>query len=216
MRVIFRNILVGLALAWLSAASVSAANASADSVRQFATDLGNNALAVVSDKTLPTDQKSQKIEALFTQNVDIEWIARFVLGKNWRTATDEQKQRYMSAYKRFLVKNYTARFTDYTNENFKVDNVREEGEGKYYLTMEITRPGQANILLDYRIRETNGQNKIIDIVVEGVSLITTQRSEFASVVSQHGLDYLIEQLGNKNSPLQKNAASRAEGKQAAK
>ena len=166
-------------------------------VEKFADNLASNALKIVNDPSLSTVGKQQKLESLFGKSVDIQWVAKFVLGKHWRTASDAQKKAYLKNYKQFVLKNYTSKITDYTGQNYSIKNVRNDGDGEYVLTMELQNTNEPNVLLDYRIRKNGAGYKIFDIIVEGVSLITTQRSEFSSVVSNKGLDFLIDALAKK-------------------
>ena len=129
----------------------------------------------------------------------LDWIGRFVLGRAWASATPEQQQTYLANYRNFIAKNYTSKLNGYSGETYKIGDIREGTGGKYVVELEIVRPGDANVETQYTVRDDNGAYRITDIVVEGVSLITTQRSEFASVVSRKGLDFLIEQLGKKGS-----------------
>lgn len=166
-------------------------------VRSFADGLAKQALDIAASAEMSTAQKQDELELLFEENVDMAWVGRFVLGKHWRNADDSQQQQYLENYKAFLLKNYASRLTDYSGESYAITNVREEKPGEYMLSMKLTVPGEPNVAIDYRIREESGNYKVYDIVVEGVSMITTQRSEFNSVVNNKGLDFLIEALGKK-------------------
>lgn len=170
--------------------------------KQFAEELGNKAIAVAANKGLSAAQKLDKLEDLFAQSVDIEGVAKFVLGRYWRDASDAQKKQYLKNYRDFLIKHYTANLLEYTNESFKITRATPgDEENEYQLTMEIVRPGKESVIVEYSVRGTGKNFKVFDINVEGVSLVTTQRSEFASVVSRNGLDYLIEQLAKRTQEL---------------
>ncbi len=187
-----------LAVIVLYLGATAGAYASADEVAQFADRLAGDALEIVKDESTPKAQKQAQLENLFRNYVDIPWVARFVLGTHWRAATPEQQQAYLQNYEAFVLKNYTARLTNYTGQQYKILHTRDEGEGEYLLTMELVNTNEPNVMVDYRIRtQESGGYKIMDIVVEGVSMITTQRSEFGSVVNRNGLDGLIEALGKK-------------------
>jgi phospholipid transport system substrate-binding protein len=171
----------------------------------FANDLGHKALAIISDKSSSKEDVRSKLEALFQQNVDIDWIGKFVLGRYWRDATDEQKEKYLANYKTFLISHYTSNFSEFSNANFQVTKTVPEERGGYTVTMRIKRPNAEDVVVDYTIRKKEGDSlRVYDIVVEGVSMITTQRSEFSSVASQKGLDYLIEQLAERSKKDEQN------------
>lgn len=169
----------------------------ADEVTQFADGLAQQALNIAkSDEAKPA--KQAKLETLFKQNVNIKWVAQFVAGKHWRTASAEQKADYLKYYEAFLLKNYASKLTDYSGQSYKIIGSRDEGDGESVLTMELINTGEPNVMLDYRIRKEGSAYQVIDIVVEGVSMITTQRSEFGSVISQKGFDFLISALKKKS------------------
>jgi phospholipid transport system substrate-binding protein len=163
---------------------------------QYIDSLGAQTLKAVSSNG-SKEQKQAQIEKIFSSNIDIAWVGRFVMGRYWRQANDQQKALYLKKYERFLVKHYASRFADYTSGTFKVTDTRDDGNGEFTVSMEIDSPerqGAEPILVDYRVRNSGGGFKIFDVIVEGVSMITTQRSEFSSVIGQHGIDYLIENL----------------------
>lgn len=195
-----RRILPVLLIVILGFGMASPATASTQGASQFIEKLAKDVLQIVRDEAMPDSEKQAQLESMFVQHVDIDWIARFVLGKYVRTATPEQLARYKQEYQNFIVKHYTSRFTEYTGETFKVIDSRAEGNGDYLLNMEIVRPRQASVMISYKVREVpGGAYKVYDIIVEGVSMITTQRSEFSSIVSRQGMDFLIQQLAKKNS-----------------
>ncbi len=172
--------------------------ASKEDAQKFVDTLANEALTTIGKKDLDRDVKQKKLQALFDDHVDIDWIARFVLGRNWRTATPEQQERYLENYRAFLLNNYTSNFENFTNSNYNIVRSTEGSkDGEYIVSMLLKRSGQEDIAVDYRLRKDGKQFKVIDIIAEGISLITSQRSEFNSVISRNGLDFLIEQLKTK-------------------
>lgn len=193
-----------LCMATLQSPSHAYADDKAD-VTKFANDLGNQAIEVLMDKDLPKDARRKKLEDLFEQNVDINWIGKFVLGRYWRNATEEQQKQYLANYKTFLIKNYTSNLTDFDKADFEVTKVEPEERGGQVVTMSLKRPNAEDAVVSYTVRKNDkGKYNVYDIVVEGVSMITTQRSEFSSVASQKGLDYLIDELGNRGRDSSKN------------
>lgn len=169
---------------------------------KYVEKIGSQALATISNAGLSKSQKQSKLDKMFSDNVDIAWVGRFVMGRFWKQATDAQKAKYLREYEKFLIKHYTSRFTDYTSGSFTITGSRQDNEGEYTVGMEIVGNNKSEppVMVDYRVRAGNGTFKIFDIIVEGVSLITTQRSEFAAVIGKHNIDYLIAQLANKSVP----------------
>jgi phospholipid transport system substrate-binding protein len=162
----------------------------------FVYQVAAEVLGVVRSNATAGNAK-KALEAVFTKYVDIEWVGQFVLGRHWRAANPEQKQRFIAAYRSFMVGGYTGRLRDYSGDNYTVSAPRALGEGRSALTMQVKRPQGAPVVIDYKIRVSGSGYMIYDLVVEGISLITTQRSEFDSVVSRKGLDFLIQALEKK-------------------
>lgn len=177
-------------LIWVSAP----ASASEQQVKQFAIKLADDAIEILENPDLSDGGKQRNLETLFDKHVDIDWVSRFVLGKHWRQASDSQRNTYQKHYKDFILKNYTGRLKAYKGQEYTVKNVRNDGDDEYTVTLELLNPSEPSILLDYRIHNTSSGLQIYDIIVEGVSMITTQRSEFDSVITRKGLDFLIGAL----------------------
>lgn len=171
--------------------------AGADDVRQFVDSLGQKVVSVVNSGG--GDAQKQQLQQMFIENVDIDWMAQFVAGRGWQQASEEQLTRYKDAFKRYLLMRYTTNFAEYTGSQYTIAGTRDEGDGQYTVGMQIKSGGAQtqDIQAGYRVRGAGGSFKIVDIIVEGVSLITTQRSEFASVLQQKGMDGLIESLETK-------------------
>ena len=158
----------------------------------FVDALANQVLTLVKDSNVSASEKEAKIESIFSDKVDIDFVAKFVLGKNWRTATPEQQASYVAAYKPFILKNYASKLTKYSGQTYTLKNAHADGDASV-VTMEINDPNGQKVNVDYKLKDA-GSFKIIDIAVEGVSLLTTQRSEFNGIVERKGVDGLIEAL----------------------
>lgn len=161
--------------------------------KKFVNDVATDVLSIVKK---PGSKEIQQAElmGLIDARVDIDFIAKFALGKHWRTATKEQRAGYLNAYRPYLKQNYVSRLTRYSGQTFKVGNGRTDSDGSYIIHMDILDPQRANVVMVYRLIDGPKGYRISDIVVEGVSLLATQRSEFNSIVTRKGLDYLIAAL----------------------
>jgi phospholipid transport system substrate-binding protein len=203
---LFRNSLYAVTI-FASLLAAPALAAPVDDASKYVESLGNSAIKTLSNKKLNKEMKSEKIEQIFRKNVDIVWIGRFVLGRFWRQATDDQKKRYLKEYETFLVQHYASRFADYSSGSFKITGARDAGNNEFIISMQIKsdESGSEPILVDYRVRKTISSFAVFDIIVEGVSMITTQRSEFNSVISNKGMDYLISQLAHKSASVETKA-----------
>jgi phospholipid transport system substrate-binding protein len=173
--------------------TTSAYAGSSDGAKSFIQKVGDKTLEVVARKDLNDKQKEAELARLFLQAVDTERMGRFVLGKYWRVATPEQKKAYSELYRKFLVGSYVPRFRDYTDQTFSIDGARAEDK-EFVVQTSIINRNEPAVKVDYRLYHTGSKYLIVDIVAEGVSLTTTQRSEFGSFISQQGLDAFLKQL----------------------
>lgn len=189
----FGPILAALALIM----TVSAAQAATVSPQQaFIDKIASDVLAIVKSDAA---DKSTKLENIFANTVDFDWVGKFVLGRHFKTATPAQQTAYLAAYRPFIIKNYVSRLTKYTGQTYKITGTRTSTDGASLVSMQLLDPKGPPVLVDYRVSGKPGAFKVTDIVVEDVSLITTQRAEFNAVVNKNGLDFLISALKKKAS-----------------
>jgi len=194
-----RNYIMTMLIVLLIATHTSAWAVGADDARQFVDSLGKRVLGVMNNSGGNEDQKQKQLQQMFTENVDIPWMGQFVLGHAWQQATPEQREHYLKAYQAYLLAHYTTNFADYTGAKYTITDVKPEASGQFTVNMQIKTPQQTqDTAAGYRLRtDNNGQFKIVDIIIEGVSLITTERAEFTAVTQKGGMDALISDLENK-------------------
>ncbi|CAO3433292.1 MlaC/ttg2D family ABC transporter substrate-binding protein [Azospirillum doebereinerae] len=181
-------------------ASVPAAAQSGDTdASAFIQGLGDEAIRTFSDKSRTREQRLERFQTLLHKGFDIPYIGRWVLGRYWNTATEQQQADYQSLFERLIIKTYAGRFLEYSGETFTVTGARPEGETDAMVATRITRTDGPPVTLEWRVRRRQGQHKIIDVMVEGVSMGVTQRQEFASVIQQNGgkVDGLLQALRQK-------------------
>lgn len=162
----------------------------------FINTLGSRAVEIMKSKGSSTfEQREAQFKDLLVEGFHIKTISRFVIGKYWKQATDEQKKAYDDIFVAFITRVYAARFDAYSGETFEMVETIKDSSGDEWVRTRIKRPdgGQA-IAVDYRVRMFDGQYKVIDVVVEGISMLNTHRVEFASVANKRGVEGLIEEL----------------------
>lgn len=193
----FRSFVILLTFSLMSALALPAAQANAeDGAGKFVSSLGARAVSVLSDKEHSTfDQREANFRDILVEGFHIRTISRFVLGRHWRNATDEQKSVYSNVFVDFIVRVYASRFDSYNGEKFEVLKVVEAEGGDSVVRTRILRPsGGAPIGVDYRVRKFDDTYKVVDVTVEGISMLHTHRVEFASVINRKGIDGLLTDL----------------------
>jgi phospholipid transport system substrate-binding protein len=149
------------------------------------TNLGNQALQVLGTNVSP-DTRLTRFRQLFTADFDVPRIARFVLGRYWRVATPQQHQQFIELFTNYISLVYSNRLAEYSGETLKVTGSRAAPDGSL-VSSEIVRPnGAPPAQVEWLLTPSDGTYKISDVIVEGVSMAVTQRSEFASVIERDG------------------------------
>jgi phospholipid transport system substrate-binding protein len=165
----------------------------------FVTELGQKTLDIIN-KQPPKPERDQRFRAILREGFDMTSLSRFVLGPHWRSATEAQRQEFMKLFEDWIVSAYGERFSQYSGEQFKVVGQRPEGDAVTLVNSQIVRPnGGPPIKVDWRVAKVGNEYKISDVVVEGISLMVTQRQEFASVIQRNGgqLEALLKILREK-------------------
>ncbi len=167
------------------------ARAAANDAALFINQLGNQAIDTLRATNLTLDQREARFRSLLSQGFDLRFIGRFVLGRYWRGATPDQQNDYIDLYGEYLLQIYSARLGGYSGETLTVIGTRMVNDKDFVVSTSLARPSGPAIAADWRVRVIDGQYRIIDIMIEGISMAVTQRSEFASVVKRDGIDGLL-------------------------
>ena len=155
----------------------------------FIDELGAAAIQHLTDKTINSEERRSRFRDLMHKAFNVPGIGRFVLGRYWNQATEEERQEYMRLFEELVVRTYADRFSEYSGEKFAVGKVQRDAERQNYATVltTISRPNGQTVRVDWRVRQEEDQSwRVVDIVIEGVSMSVTQRSEFASVIESKG------------------------------
>ena len=162
-------------------------------VRKFA----DEAIMILGSDQISKNEKNDQFTNLVMSAIDLNLISQFVLSKTWKSATDNQKERYISAFKTYFVNSYANKLDQYSGEKIIVNGSEEAG--KYVIVdTHIVREGTdtLKINLKWRLLNKNGNIRIIDINIEGISLVIAQREEFQSYLANNNgdLDSLIKKI----------------------
>jgi phospholipid transport system substrate-binding protein len=190
-----RRTLLGAAAGLAMALVTPDLAAGAVSPESFIADLGARTIAVLERKDLGTAERERELGRLLADGFDMGYLARIVLGRPYRELSDEQRTEYQQLFREFVLKTYSARLSNYAGEELVVLRSVRVGNGEdIQVSTEIRRKGEPPLRIDWRLRPQDGGYKIIDVVVEQVSLVVTQRGEFQSIVAQQGINGLLTTL----------------------
>ncbi len=158
-----------------------------DGAGNFITSLADKAIAALTEEGISRDQRVARFRALLNENFAVKYIGRWVLGRYWRKATYAERSEYLKLFENLTVTTYVDRFERYSGETLTVTKTVVKKAGDAIVYSQISRlEGVKPINVGWRVRAKEGDYKIVDVIVEGVSMGQTQRSEFASVIRRNG------------------------------
>jgi phospholipid transport system substrate-binding protein len=178
----------------------AAGTRSADDPGRFVTDLAQEAIDQLAAVDVPEPERIARFRRLFEDGFDVPLIARFVLGRYWRQATEGERAEYLRLFDALVVQTYTRRFNEFNTARLRVLAVSKPNEDNdVMVAVEGTLTGKPPVRLDIRVRQAATQYKIIDVSIEGISMAVTQRDEFASVIQRGGgrIEALLASLREK-------------------
>jgi phospholipid transport system substrate-binding protein len=179
---------LALALVVLAAGAPSAAPADQRGAEaaKFVQALGDQAIHIITDPQLTKADRASRFKTMFVDGFDVPAIGRFVLGRYWRTANDKQRAEFLTLFQDMIVATYTNRFSEYKGEQFQVTGSRADGDSVLVGTNVTQQKGGPPVKVDWRVLGAPGKFKIVDVIIEGVSMSVTQQQEFGSVIQRNG------------------------------
>ena len=190
--------IVVLCAIWLQPA---AAAVDASQAADFLTELQEKAASRLGDASISSEKKEQNFRQLFNENFDVPAIGRFVIGRYWRRTSDADRQAFLKVFEDAMVQRFLPLLAENSSEFFKIGTVTAHSEKDVLIDSRIDRNGAEPYRVAWRVRETDGAFKILDIVAEGVSMAITLRSEYGSVLKNNGgnLPQLTDALRDKTT-----------------
>ncbi|NBU25068.1 MAG: ABC transporter substrate-binding protein [Gammaproteobacteria bacterium] len=139
------------------------------------------------------------VERVLLPNFDVDYAARLVLGKHWRSATPEQRKRFIDAFYGSLIANYGDAMVEFTGDRIRVlpSTVPADATSAVVRT-EVKRGNGSKVPVNYSLRKTEAGWKAWDVVIEGISYVKSFREDFGSEIDQKGLDAVIQRLETQN------------------
>lgn len=176
------------------------------SPQELVRDTSSRMLAALRDERQVIAENPGRLYELVADIVlpyfDFERMSQWVLGKNWRQATPEQRARFVEQFRKLLVRTYGNALSDYADEKIIYLPFNDAGnERKVTVRTEIEQGG-STIPIFYSMYNSKQGWKVYDVAISGVSLVTNYRSTFTSIIRNEGMDNLIDQLVERNSAIQ--------------
>ena len=180
-------------------AGSSATTVAADDPAGFIRQLGRAAAAIVADPSRGPAERKEALGQLLSAGIDVPAIGKFVLGRYWRTATPEQQRDYLDVFGRYLVTVYAGRLEGEGGHELEVTGIQPDGDTTLVHSRFVQTGDAPPVRLDWRVSRGDGGYRIVDVLVDDVSLAITQRSDFTGAIERnHGsLQALIDALKSK-------------------
>ncbi len=152
----------------------------------FMTEIGEKVITLLTNKSISNQERADQFRKILETKFNVKAIGKFVLGRYWKKASEEEKKKFLNLFTETTVASYATRFKEYTSEKFEITGSRRESDGGVTVLSRIVRANGQNILIDWKIFEKDGELRIYDVILEGISMGITQRSEYAAVIQKGG------------------------------
>jgi len=175
-----------------------------DGSREFIQLMTEQAIQSLTADQISRVERIKRFRMLFSDRFAVRSIGKFVLGRHWRKASDDEKTEYLDLFEDFMVISYFDRFVSYAGETLQLKNTRVENKTNVTVFSEIIQlDGAKPIHINWRVGTNGSIYKVLDVVVEGISMSSTLRSDFSSIISQKDgkIVGLIEELKKKTIAL---------------
>lgn len=169
-----------------------------DPAIEFVDDLADKIITNVLQAKVSREEKLERFRADFTTALDLKQIGQFVLGVYWRKATAEEKDAFIDAFIDFTTKVWADRFDMYQGQKIVFSSVRNADKNQYYVNSTIENNPPVEVI--WRLKQKDGKYRIVDIIVEGVSMAMSYRNEYSAFLQTNGgsVATLTKELQNKS------------------
>ena len=165
---------------------------------QFISEIVTDAINTLSDTSLSKEKKSNFVENIALENVDINALGLYTLGELRKSSDEQTLQKYQNSFERYFLKNLTSRLSDYSSSKFEILGSEQKSSNYTIVSSKvIPENGGPEIKIDWRIYTKNPDKPLIrDLIVEGLSLARTQKEEFSSILisNNNNINILIQKL----------------------
>lgn len=184
-------------VAFLGFAQLASADINKDQAVKMVQNVTKEGIEKIINSNDSAEEKNKVFRTLFTENLDLDFIGKYVLGRYWRTATPAQKKEFIELYKEFNVQTWSQRFDEFKGKEFVFEGTSAANNpNQVFVDTNVPMQEGAPASVKWRVNDVNGKLKIIDIIIENVSLAQTARNEYTSFIakSPKGVEGLLENL----------------------
>lgn len=193
-------IAAALTLGFLFNTFSAKADVNANGAEQFVKNVTKDGIENIINANIPQKEKDARFEKLFNNALDLKFIGQFVLGRYWRTASPAQREAFIDAYRELNIQTWSKRFDEFKGRKFIFQGTTPSNSAnQVFVNTEVPMDQGAPAKVVWRVKQTGDSYKIVDIIIENVSLAITARNEYSAYIKKapNGVDDLIKDLQKK-------------------
>ena len=194
-----KKLLTVLFSAFLMMTATARADINAGKAEKFIKDVTHQGIEELINSNASEAEKKARFTKLFNEDLDLDYIGKFVLGRYWKTASDKQRSEFIDVYRKLNIQTWSERFNEFKGKHFEflgTEKANSKNNDQVYVVTQVPMPEGAPASVKWRVKETGGKMQIVDIIIENVSLAITSQKEYTSYIqkSPNGIDGLIKEL----------------------
>ena len=194
-----KKLLTILFSAFLMMTATAKADINAGKAEKFIKDVTHQGIEELINSNVSEAEKKARFTKLFNEDLDLDYIGKFVLGRYWKTASDKQRSEFIDVYRKLNIQTWSERFNEFKGKHFEflgTEKAKSKNNDQVYVVTQVPMPEGAPASVKWRVKETGGKMQIVDIIIENVSLAITSQKEYTSYIqkSPNGIDGLIKEL----------------------
>ena len=173
------------------------ADVNAAKAEQFIKEVTRQGIEELVNSDISESERRARFTKLFNQDLDLDFIGKFVLGRYWRTATPKQRDEFIDVYRKLNVQTWSERFNEFKGKHFEfLGTESSKSPDQVFVNTQVPMQEGAPASVKWRVKDNGSDMRIVDIIIENVSLAQTARSEYTSYIqkSPKGIDGLIADL----------------------
>ena len=187
-------------VAFFSCIQIAAADINKDKAVKMIENVTTEGIEQIINSNASMEEKDKVFRKLFTENLDLDFIGKYVLGRYWRIATPAQKKEFIELYKELNIQTWSKRFDEFKGKKFVFDGTSPANNpNQVFVNTSVPVQEGKPASVKWRVNDVNGKLRVIDIIIENVSLAQTARNEYTSFIakSPKKIDGLLENLRTK-------------------
>ena len=186
-----------------AAPGVSRAEAEASGAGALLESMTHEVFTTLEDSSLSQTDKERELRQVFRHNFDVPAISRFVLGKNWRSASELERLDFIDAFEEMNARKFLDMVGDFSEEMFSVGNVQQDASkpSLFLVNTQVAQPKGEPVSVVWRVRHKDDEYRVFDVLVEGLSMAITLRQEYGTVIKSEGVDGLIAMMRKRHAEI---------------